>query len=146
MNPELRFVFDTNVIVSALLFNESTPGRALFRAMDQGELLVSPQLLVQLGEVLMREKFDVYLSREERERLLAGLVEDGTLIVPSCEIQACRDPSDDRVLELAVSGTAGCIVTGDKDLLVLNPFQSIAILTPAEFLRVLPAALRNSGE
>ncbi len=135
MEPELRFVFDTNVIVSALLFNESTPGRALFRATDQGELLVSQQLMEQLTEVLMREKFDAYLARDERERLLGGLVEDGTLIIPSCEIQACRDPSDDRVLELAVSGSARCIVTGDKDLLVLNPFQDIAILTPAEFLR-----------
>ena len=59
----------------------------------------------QLTEVLMREKFDAYLARDERERLLGGLVEDGTLIIPSCEIQACRDPSDDRVLELAVSGS-----------------------------------------
>ena len=46
----------------------------------------------------------------------------------------CRDAKDNKFLELAVSGKADCIVSGDADLLVLNPFRGIPILTPREFL------------
>ena len=51
-------------------------------------------------------------------------------------VEASRDPRDDKILELAVSGNADCIVTGDDDLLTLNSFRGIAIITPADFLRV----------
>jgi predicted nucleic acid-binding protein len=49
-------------------------------------------------------------------------------------IEACRDPKDNKVLEVAVNGQATCIVTGDEDLRILHPFRGIPILTPAEFL------------
>ena len=49
-------------------------------------------------------------------------------------VRACRDPDDDRFLEVAVNGDADVIVSGDRDLLVLHPFQKIAILTPADYL------------
>jgi predicted nucleic acid-binding protein len=49
-------------------------------------------------------------------------------------IHVCRDPNDDMVLECAVVSGAQFIVTGDKDLLVLNPYSGIQIVTPAEFL------------
>ena len=132
-----RYVFDANVIVSALLFNDSVPGQAFFRALDRGVLLLSPQLVEELRDVLGRDKFDAYLAREDRERLLAGLIQDAELIVPSVRLQACRDPDDDMVLELAVSSGALVIVTGDKDLLVLHPFRGIQILKPAQFLTLL---------
>jgi uncharacterized protein len=50
------------------------------------------------------------------------------------EIDECRDPKDNKYLELVVSGNAECIITGDQDLLVLNPFRRIDILTVQEFL------------
>jgi predicted nucleic acid-binding protein len=50
-------------------------------------------------------------------------------------VRACRDPHDDKVLEAAVSGRADVLITGDKDLLELNPFRGIAILGPVNFLR-----------
>ena len=53
-------------------------------------------------------------------------------------IRICRDPKDDKILELAISGNADCIVTGDDDLLVLNPFREVAIVTPADFLQASP--------
>ena len=137
MSRENRYVFDANVIVSALLFNDSVPGQAFFRALDRGVLLLSPQLVEELRDVLGRDKFDAYLAREDRERLLAGLIQDAELIVPSVRLQACRDPDDDMVLELAVSSGALVIVTGDKDLLVLHPFRGIQILKPAQFLTLL---------
>jgi putative PIN family toxin of toxin-antitoxin system len=131
---EGRYVFDTNVIVSALLFVESTPGQAFLSALDHGVLLVSLAQLSELQEVLSRPKFDRYLPRQDRDQFLAALVREATLVDVTEHIQACRDPKDNHVLELAVSGQATCIISGDHDLLVLNPFRNIPILDPATFL------------
>jgi uncharacterized protein len=137
MSHESWYVFDINVIVSALLFNDSVPGQAFFGALDRGVLVLSPQLAEQLRDVLSREKFDRYLDREDRERLLAGLIQDAEMLVPVEQIQACRDPDDDIVLELAVSAAVPMIVTGDKGLLELHPFRGIQIIRPAQFLELL---------
>ena len=57
-------------------------------------------------------------------------------LVPIAErIAVCRDPTDDKFLELAVNGRADLIVTGDNDLLALNPFRDIPIITPAVFVQ-----------
>lgn len=53
-------------------------------------------------------------------------------------ITICRDPKDNKLLELAVSGNANFLVTGDKDLLVLNPFRGIEIIVPRDFLEKFP--------
>ncbi|MDE0374593.1 MAG: putative toxin-antitoxin system toxin component, PIN family, partial [bacterium] len=66
---------------------------------------------------------------------LVALIRNSDLIKITESVQACRDPDDDRILELAVNGAAAYIVTGDSDLLVMNPFRGVAILTPAELLR-----------
>jgi putative PIN family toxin of toxin-antitoxin system len=62
------------------------------------------------------------------------LVRIKEFIEPKTEITECRDPKDNKFLELAIAGNAECIVTGDKDLLELNPFRNIQIITPKEFL------------
>ena len=74
-----RFVFDTNVIVSALLFNESVPGQAFIRALNHGALLVSGPLMRELSRVLARDKFDRYISREERDEFLESLIRPGSV-------------------------------------------------------------------
>ena len=130
-----RFVFDTNVTVSALLFNDSVPGQAFTRALDHGSILVSGSLVRELSRVLGRERFDRYVSREERAVFLESLIREANLIEITESVNVCRDPEDDHILELAVNGNATYIVTGDADLLVLNPFRGVKILTPAEFLQ-----------
>ena len=131
-----RVVFDTNVIVSALLFNNSAPARAFTRTLNNGTVLVSNALVGELAGVLQRDKFDRYVTREEREAFLESLLLESVLIEITVAIQACRDPRDDHLLELAVSGNATHIVTGDADLLVLHPFRGVEIVTPTEFLRL----------
>ncbi len=66
-------------------------------------------------------------------QFLAVLVREATLVEITETIAECRDPKDDKFLELAIGGKAACIVSGDKDLLVLHPFRGIPILTPAGF-------------
>ena len=81
-----------------------------------------------------RDKFDRYLTGSERGEFLEAFVERAMFVEPTEEIRACRDAKDDKFLELAVSGSADCIITGDSDLLSLNPFRGIPIVTAAHFL------------
>ena len=136
MNNEGRFVFDSNVIISALLFNKSVPGRAIVPSLDHGVILISQSLVEELTNVLRRDKFDQYISLQERDRFLESLILEAELVEITESIQACRDPKDDRILELAVNGNATFVVTGDTDLPVMNPFRNIHILTPAELLEL----------
>ncbi len=134
MNDKPRYVFDASVIVSAFLFHNANPGRALQTALDRGEVLLSIEVAVELNKVMDREKFDRYLPRKKRKELLSALLQESVFMEVSEQIQACRDPKDDKFLELAVSGVAACIVSSDDDLLALNPFRGIPILKPSEFL------------
>ena len=137
MNSDTRYVFDSNVIISALLFNTSVPGQAFTQSLDNGTILISQSLVEELNDVLGRDKFNRYVAREERESFLESLIREFELVEIIEAVQACRDPKDDRILELAVNGNASFVVTGDDDLLVLNPFRDIQIVTPARLLELL---------
>lgn len=132
--PSVRGVLDTNVLVSAALLS-GPPRNAFDTLLDNGTILVSEPVILELAEVLNRERFDRYVTYEDRMKFLVGVLKVAELVEISDSIEACRDPKDDKLLELAVSGFADVLVTGDKDLLVLNPFRGIEILTPSEFLR-----------
>jgi putative PIN family toxin of toxin-antitoxin system len=134
MTDRGRFVFDTNVIVSALLMKKSVARDALDRARAAGEILLSLEVIEELHDVLGRPAFDRYIDEEDRLRFLALLVKEGTLVDISEQVKECRDPKDDKFLELAVNGEATLIVSGDKDLQELHPFRDIPILSPREFL------------
>lgn len=130
----MRFVLDTNVVVSALLLRDSVPRQAFDKALGQGTILLSLPVIFELADVLSRNKLNRYLLEEERMRFLVSLLKEAELAQVSEIITACRDAKDDKFLELAVSGRASCIVSGDADLLDLSPFRGIPILTPREFL------------
>ena len=137
MNSNTRYVFDTNVILSALFFRDSVPGRVFFRSLDRGTILLSASLGKEINDVLGRKKFAHYVTPKEREQFLEALVRESELVEITETVQVCRDPKDDRVLELAINGIASFIVTGDQDLLVLNPFRGIPIVTPSQLLEWL---------
>lgn len=132
--PSERFVFDTNVLVSALLFAESTSAQAFFTALRRGTILTSLAALHELSDVLHRKKFDPYLTIEEREVFLVQYIQTAAIIDITETIQACRDPQDDKFLEIAANGSATYIISGDLDLLALHPFRGIPIVSPATFL------------
>jgi len=137
MKSDERYVFDTNVIVSALLFASSAPGQAFHAALDRGVILLSLPVVQELSEVLSRKKFDRYLTREDRDRFLDALLRETTFVEIHERISVCRDPKDDQFLELAVNGKATCIINGDRDLLQLGAFRGIPIKTPGDFLSSL---------
>ncbi len=132
----MRCVFDTNVLVSALLLPDSKPRHALDRVLREGKVLVSFAVLAELNEVLSRKRFRHYVDEEDVRSFLAALSREAQWVDVEVQIQACRDPRDDKFLELAVSGQGTHIVTGDADLLALNPFRGIEILPPHRFLEI----------
>ena len=129
-----RVVLDTNVLISAALLDESTPARARDHVVRSGQLIGTDATVQEFVARLLMPKFDAYVSRAAREALLRRL-QPIIEIVPVIQVvRACRDPRDDKFLEAAVNGRAEVLITGDKDLLALNPFMGITIVTPAEYL------------
>jgi putative PIN family toxin of toxin-antitoxin system len=128
------FVFDTNSLVSAHLLPLSVTRKAFDIALEKGILVHSRETFSELIEVFTRPKFDKYISLEDRLNAISIIEIKSQLIEVSAPVIACRDPKDDKFLALALSIKADCIITGDKDLLVLHPFREIPILTPADFL------------
>jgi putative PIN family toxin of toxin-antitoxin system len=131
------FVFDANIIISAVLIPQSKPDLAIRKAQDSGSILMSPEIWAELEQVLARPKFDRYISSEDRSKFLGDFLDTVILVMEITEkIQECRDPKDNKYLELAVNGQADCLITGDTDLLILNPFREKPVITVSDFLNL----------
>ena len=133
----LRVVFDTNTVISALLFSK---GRLawLRTVWLQGTIvpLISKATTEEIVRVLAYPKF--HLDAAEQEELLGDFLPFAEIIdavLPTGEVPICRDKYDQIFLELAVAGEADVLVTGDDDLLILAEQFPIPIMTPADFHR-----------
>ena len=140
MSLAARVVLDTSTLVGAILLPRSVPRQAFMQALARATLCASPATLAELERVLLRKKFDRYLDRDSRldfflryrnQVLLFPVTEAAETALP----QACRDPRDNKFLALAAHCSADVLVSSDDYLLVLNPWQDIPILTPAQFLK-----------
>jgi len=130
----MRVVLDTNVLVSAALKRQSTPGAAAHIVEQHHCLLKSHVTEQQLFEVVARS-YLVTVIPADTQAWLRKLMTAAELVAITERIDACRDPTDDKFLELAVNGHADLIVSGDGDLLALNPFRGIPIISPGAFVR-----------
>ena len=139
-----RVVLDTSTLVRAALRVGSVPHQALLKALGSCELCASSATLIALEQVLKRDKFDRYLDTETRLSFVA-LIRQNTHLFDVQEADelsvqpACRDPKDNKFLALALVCEADAIISSDKDLLALNPWRSIPVLTPAGFLALDPS-------
>ena len=127
-------MFDTNVVVIAFLFPDSSVAKAFEKGLKSGTILLSEETLEELQEVLLRDKFDKYLPKPIRQAFVQKFEILAAMIEVTETITACCDPKDNKFLSLAVTANVVAIISGDKDLLVLNPFKNILILSPFEFL------------
>jgi len=130
----MRLIVDTNILVSAFVFKSETANNVVRIAAKTHTLLFSESTFNELKSTLLKQKFAGVAELSTISNFLFNLVRIGEFIEPKTEITECRDPKDNKFLELAVAGNATCIVTGDNDLLVLDPFRDIRIITPKEFL------------
>jgi len=134
--PE-RIVIDTNVLVSAALGKHSTPRKVLSTVLEHHSLLASEETLAELVEVFHRPKLNKYSRIEDRINLLRALIDKATVVPINSHITDCPDPKDNKFLELAIDGKATYIISGDGDLLDMNPYRDIRIISAAEFMRIL---------
>ena len=130
-----RVVLDTNVLISAALRRDGRP-RAVVDAVREegGVLLFSDETFDELRTRLLLSKFDRHVSPDGRGVYLAQLEAVSEWVPIASAKLGCRDPDDDKLLETALMGAADCLVTGDRDLLEMSPFQNIPILPPTGFL------------
>ena len=134
-----RVVFDTSTLVRAALRMGSVPHQALLKAMGSCDVCVSVETLAELSAVLDRDKFDRYLDGESRRGFVALIVRQTHLFaVQQMHVEAvlppCRDWKDDKFLALVVAAEANALVSSDEDLLMLNPWRGVPVMTAAEFL------------
>lgn len=135
MRDRRRVVVDTNTLVSRLLLPQSVPAQAVRKAGREGLLLVSHATMGELADVLTRPKFDHYVSVEDRRHFLRQLARAAEFVPIVYLVRECRDPRDDKFLEVALNGKADLILTGDADLLALNPWRGLRIVPPGEYFR-----------
>jgi len=133
----IRIVLDTNVIVSALVFGGVPRGVLELAESGQCELFYSRPIQTEVRRVLA-EKFD--WPQAMLQQALPVLWAIGTLVSPRITLNAVpADPDDSRILECAVEASAQAIVSGDHDLLALQTYNSIRIVTPRQFLQLFVA-------
>jgi len=130
----MRAVIDTNVLISALFWG-GQPRRVVdLAAAGRFQTITSPELLLELEEVLAE---DFEIPQERVEMILRDVLSFSELIAPIEEIQVpVRDQADVKVITCAMAGRADFIVTGDRDLLVLGKVHGVRILSASPFLQV----------
>jgi len=128
----VRVVFDTNVLVSAVVTREGRGEAALQRIISgRDQLVISKAIVLELLGVLAR-KFS--RDREQVARVALFLDEIGEVVDPAEDLHVLMDEPDNRVLECAITGNAKAVVTGDRAMLALSSFRGVAIVTLAEYL------------
>ena len=129
-----RAVVDTSILISAALSAVGKPAAVVDHIVAHGALVFSQPTFEELATRLHRPKFDRYLQPADRQQFLDRLAAIAVWVQISGTLAVCRDPKDDMFLETAVVALADCIISGDQDLLVLDPFRGIPILTASAFL------------
>ena len=127
-------IFDASALVSAALKADSVPERALLRAEEVDVFALSAAVDAEIAGVLGRPKFVRTIPLARRDRFLQILRRAAVWFEPAVQVTDCRDPKDDKYLELALAAGAETIVSSDDDLLVLHPWRGVRILRPADYL------------
>lgn len=132
----IRVVIDTNVWISFLIGKIlSDLSEAMIN--NKIKILFSEELFDELVEVLQRPKFEKYFSRENITELIYLLYFKTDMVEITKCFKDCRDPKDNFLLDLGISGNADYLVTGDDDLLALNPFHGMQIMNYRLFREIL---------
>lgn len=138
MSEKPRAVIDTQILLRAVINRRSLPARIVYELADEYTLLLSEATLGEIEDVLrrpkVRQKFE--LSDEAIQELLQRLARGERIVVQNVP-PVSRDPKDNIFLACALTGNAQYIVSEDKDLLVLNPYNSIKIINALDFFAVI---------
>ncbi|MCZ7400126.1 MAG: putative toxin-antitoxin system toxin component, PIN family [Candidatus Methanoperedens sp.] len=132
----LKFVFDTNVLVSALISTRGNPALLLDKAGKNYTLFISKDILTELEDVISRDKFG--FTEEEVNTIIEAIISFSEVINPEIKLDVIKsDPDDNKILECAVACGASYIVSGDRHLLELKKYGKIKIITPKTALDLI---------
>ncbi len=135
MSPRF-IVIDTNIFISAALSPNGTAYQAFSKAIQNFTVVQNDETYQEIAERIYKSKFDQYISEQRRESFLSIIKNKSQFIEKKSQITVCRDPDDNKFLELAFDSKAEFLMTGDKDLLSLKSqgeYQKL-IISPREFL------------
>ncbi len=137
----IRAVLDTNVLVSGLMGAKGAPRQALDAWLEgQFTLVTSLYLVDEFVHVLQYPRIAerLQVTEDELAAILAALLSQAEVVPEQLQLPGVtRDPKDDAVVACAVEGSADYIVSGDQDLLVLDRYESVTVVTPRHFMKVL---------
>jgi putative PIN family toxin of toxin-antitoxin system len=138
----LNVVIDANVVVSAALKPNSIPEKVIRLARTRGTICLSERILEEFRLVLSRPKFSAAVSTLRRDEILLLLSAAGRIVTPAEVVRDCRDAKDNIYLEAALEVPGALIVSGDQDLLELDPWRGTRIMHPAEFVEFVGCSSR----
>jgi putative PIN family toxin of toxin-antitoxin system len=127
-------VFDASTLVSAAFRRSGIPSRAVRRALGAHRIAVSEAVMAELLDVLHRPRLARFVDADLRIEPIGQLLALGAVFAPAMRVTDCRDPKDNKYLELALASGAAAIVSSDADLLVPHPWRRVRILRPADYL------------
>ncbi len=133
-----KYVIDTNTLLSAVISPDgnSISAKAYHKALENGVIMASDETFAELVDVIFRKRFDKYISDETRFSFLSSFRKAAIWVEITEPVFDCRDPKDNKFLSLAKQAKATLIISGDEDLLVLNPYHEISILNSRQFLEL----------
>lgn len=143
MDKKYRVVLDTNVFISASFIKISPIPNQIYQALKNQRfiLVTSPSIIEEIDDVLNRDYIIKHTSMtiKQRKRFIQEVINFSLLVSGNSSLQVIKaDPDDDKFLHAAIEGNADCIVSGDRHLLDLKEYEGIKMLTPKEFLQLLP--------
>jgi len=133
MKKKIRIILDTNIWISFLI-TKSMKGIDKLIFNDKAVLLFSDELMTEFIDVTSREKLKPYFTKEDIASLIDLIEEYGEIIKVKSKVDACRDKEDNFLLSLAKDGKSDYLITGDKDLLVIESFGKTKIISLTDFL------------
>ena len=141
VDSECRAVIDTNIWLSAWLSNTGAPARLIEAFPDGSVAIFSEATFAELETRLWRPKFDRYLPLEVRRDLLCSAQGMGLSVsIPKSleDRHFCRDPDDDKFIHAALAADCRWLVTGDSDLLSLDPLDDLRLVSANDALNQIP--------
>lgn len=137
----IRAVLDTNILVSAVINIPFSVSQEIYQEFINKHflLIVSPSLIAEVNDILHRERVKKFHQRsdEKLQEIINELTKLSLTVFGTRKIEIVRDPGDDKIISAAIEGQADYIVSRDKDLLDLNEYNGIQIVSPEQFIKLL---------
>lgn len=138
----MKIVLDTNILVSGLLSPYGSPGK-IVRLLSSGEISVyfDARIITEYREVLLRPKFS--FERERISALLEQIEHTGEIVSPKLLSKHLPDLTDEPFLEVAITGKAKCLITGNHRHYPKECSEGVNIMSPSKFLEKYRLELSN---